>query len=60
MNILSYPICDSSSYGVGTVLFHKWPNGMERPVMLICIPFLNNTEKKYFELDKEALALCLL
>ena len=29
-------------------------------MVVICIPFLNNTEKKYSQLDKEALGLCLI
>ena len=47
---------DASPYGIGFVLSHVFPNGPERP-----IPFasrtLNQAEKGYSQIDKEALAL---
>ena len=47
---------DSSSNGLGAVLSHHTPEGVERP-----IPYasgsLSETEKKYSQIEKEALSL---
>ena len=47
---------DASSYGVGAVISHKYPNGEERPIQFAS-QSLNNTQQKYSQIDKEAYAI---
>ncbi|XP_052737827.1 uncharacterized protein K02A2.6-like [Bicyclus anynana] len=47
---------DSSSYGIGSTLAHRYPNGEERPICFASRT-LNKAERAYSQLDKEALAI---
>ena len=47
--------CDAFPYGIGAVLSQRWSNSTERPVTFASRS-LNETERKYSQLDKEGFA----
>ena len=47
---------DASPYGVGAVIMHVYPNGVRRPIAFASRT-LNEHEKQYGQIDKEALAI---
>ena len=47
---------DALPYGLGTVIMHVYPNGTRRPIAYALLT-LNEHEKRYGQIDEEALAI---
>ncbi|XP_054277868.1 uncharacterized protein K02A2.6-like [Macrosteles quadrilineatus] len=49
-------VADASSVGIGCAIFHRYPNGEEKPIAYAS-KTLNKAEQNYSQIEREALAL---
>ena len=48
--------CDASSVGIGATLFHRYPNGDEKPIANVS-KLLSASQRKYSQIQKESLSI---
>ena len=49
-------LCDASNVGIGIMLFHRYPDGSERPITN-ALKILSPTQRRYSQIQREVLAV---